>query len=384
MAKDIVILGSTGSVGRQTLDVVDWFGGQLRVRALAAHSNVQLLSQQARRYRPQLVAIAAENKYAELKALIPDFQGQIMAGAEGLLAAATCAEADTVVAAISGVAGLKPVIAAIEAGKNIAFANKEVLVAAGRLVTRLAQEKGVALLPVDSEHSAIFQCLEADRSAVDCLLLTASGGPFRDWPAEKIAQVRAEEALKHPTWQMGPKITIDCASLMNKGLEVIEAHWLFAMPYERIRVLVHKESVVHSLVQYSDGSILAHLGPADMRIPIQYALTYPVRQANPLAAIDLADIGSLSFARPDLEKFPCLALAYAAGKAGGTFPAAMNGANEELVHAYLKGQISFAQIGHNIEAALAAHQSGDDGDLADILAADAWARDFVKKEVLGG
>ncbi|MGI5891341.1 MAG: 1-deoxy-D-xylulose-5-phosphate reductoisomerase [Bacillota bacterium] len=383
MTKNIALLGSTGSIGRQTLDVIDWFDSDFTVGALAAHSNIELLQKQVEKYHPPMVAIADESRYALLKEALSGYQGEIVVGQEGLVAAATLPQVDTVVAAISGVAGLAPVIAAIKTGKNIALANKEVLVAAGHLVMDLARQKGVSILPVDSEHSAVFQCLKDDKSAIDYLILTASGGPFRDWPAEKLAQVKAEDALKHPTWNMGPKITIDSASLMNKGLEVIEAHWLFAMPYDKIQVVIHKESVIHSLVQYQDGSLLAHLGPPDMRIPIQYALTYPQRRANSLQNVDLAQIGSLTFERPDLQKFPCLALAYQAGNAGGTYPAAMNAANEELVRAYLRDQISFAQIGKNIEIVLERHQPSYKADLADILEADATARDLIRK-IIGG
>lgn len=299
--KKIALLGSTGSIGRQTLEVADWFTEEIEIIALAAYSNVDLLVKQVEKYRPSVVVIADESKYLELREKLDDYHGVVLAGPAGLVVAATLAEVNTVVAAISGIAGLLPVVEAIKSGKDIALANKEVLVSAGQLVMDLVRKHQVALLPVDSEHSAIFQCLEDDPEVVDYLLITASGGPFREWSAERLATATAQEALKHPTWQMGAKITIDSASLMNKGLEVIEAHWLFDLPFDQIKVVVHKESIIHSLVQYKDGSLLAHLGAPDMRIPIQYALTYPKRRANKLQNINLAGIGCLSFAEPDYQ-----------------------------------------------------------------------------------
>ncbi|MEG1501601.1 MAG: 1-deoxy-D-xylulose-5-phosphate reductoisomerase, partial [Clostridiales bacterium] len=271
---------------------------------------------------------------------------------------------------------------AIEAGKDIAFANKEVLVAAGQAVMALVKEKNVAFLPVDSEHSAIFQCLEQDKSSVESLILTASGGPFVDFSQEQLAEVKAAAALCHPTWQMGSKVTIDSATMMNKGLEVMEAHWLFNIPYDKIQILVHQESIVHSLVQYGDGSLLAHLGPHDMRIPIQYALTYPRRRQNKLEKLDLAQVGSLHFRQPDFIKFPCLGLAYEAGIMGGTLPAVLNAANEELVGAFLKGEIGFLDIPRYIEKTLHRHELKPAKKLAAVLEADAWARAVVRKDYL--
>ena len=375
--KNITILGSTGSIGRQTLQVIDGFPGEMRVVALAAGGNVELLAAQAREYQPELLALADDGKYFQLKGMLPDFSGEIIAGDEAIVTAATWAGADMVVAAVSGIAGLLPVLAAIEAGKDIAFANKEVLVAAGSLVMPLVATKGINFLPVDSEHSAIFQCLEDGQKAVEKLILTASGGPFYTWSMKNIANATWEQALKHPTWNMGPKISIDSASLANKGLEVIEAHWLFGRDYDTIDIVIHPESVIHSLVQYVDGSLLAHLGPSDMRIPIQYALTYPNRQANNRPRLDLTALSKLTFFKPDQKRFPCLALAYTAGRAGGLFPTVFNAANEELVATFLAEKISFSQIPQGIEKALTWAENKQQPTLEDILAMDRETREFI-------
>lgn len=372
--KKISILGSTGSIGRQALDVVDRFSEEIQVVALAAARNTKLLIEQAQKYRPALVAIGDESCYPELKNALAGLPCEVMTGSEAVASAAAVNDADMTLASISGVAGLAPVVAAIEAGKDLALANKESLVAGGELVMRLAEERGIRLLPVDSEHSAIFQCLEQDKQAVESLLLTASGGPFRKFSRKEMASVTPQLAQKHPTWDMSPKINIDCATLMNKGLEVIEAHWLFAMPYEKINVVIHPQSIIHSLVQYADGALLAHLGPPDMRIPIQYALTYPKRRNNTLERINLADIGVLHFEAPDFERFPCLRLAYEAGKAGGSYPVVLNAVNEELVWAFLRERVSFCKIGETIEKVLNIHCPMPCRELEEIMAVDLWAR----------
>ena len=376
--KNIAILGCTGSIGRQTLDVCSRFPEEMNVTVLAALNEVVELAQMARSCLPELVAIADEDKYGALKEALAGENCEIVAGNEAVAIAATHSSVDLVVGAISGVAGLVPMMAALEAGKDIALANKEVLVAAGHIFMPLVKEKGVKLLPLDSEHSAIFQCLEQDKNVVHSLLLTASGGPFRSYSKDELQEVTAAEALCHPTWLMGPKITVDSATLMNKGLEVIEAHWLFDMPYDKIDVVIHPESIVHSLVQYADGSLLAHLGPPDMRIPIQYALTYPKRQANNLEHIDLAGISALHFEKPDLERFPCLQLALEAGRMGGCYPAVLNGANEVLVAAFLAGEISFPEIGDNMARIMEAYSTScfDSGavTIEEVLIADEWGR----------
>ena len=379
--KNIAILGSTGSIGRQTLDVIESFPDLFSVASLTSYSNVQLLAEQTKKFRPRLVAIVDESKYLRLKALLEGYQVEVISGQEAAVAAATLSEVDTVLAAISGVAGLGPVWAAIKEHKEIALANKEVLVAAGEPVMKLVRENNIRLLPVDSEHSAIFQCLEQDKNALDSLILTASGGPFWQYPAEELEKVTPEMALKHPTWNMGKKITIDSATLMNKGFEVIEARWLFDVSYDNIKVVLHRESIIHSLVQYQDGSLLAHLGPHDMRIPIQYALTYPQRMANNLQKIDLSAIEELHFGKPDQERFSCLRLAYEAGKAEGTYPAVLNAANEVLVHKFLNGEISFTEIAKNIEIALSRNENVNEPDLDEIYDADLWAREFIENNL---
>ena len=380
--RKIAILGSTGSIGRQALDICRWFKDEYTVTALTGGANVELLAAQAKEFTPALVVTANDDKYAELKALLPGFKGRIAAGEEAVTEAAILAEADTVLGAISGIAGLLPIWQALKAGKRVCLANKEVLVAAGAEVMALVNHNNLELLPVDSEHSAIFQCLRGNGDAVDSLLITASGGPFRGQTLAQTANYTPAEALAHPTWAMGPKISVDSASLMNKGLEVIEAHWLFNIPYDRIKVVVHPQSIIHSLVQYGDGSILAHLGPRDMRIPIQFALSWPKRLANPLKKLDLTEVANLSFEPPDLANFPCLALAYEAGQKGGTYAAALNGANEELVCAFLKGQITFGQIGEYNKKVLSRHQSFSGSGLAPYIAADQWAREVLKKDYL--
>lgn len=377
--KHISLLGSTGSIGRQTAKVVDWFPDEFSLVALAAYGNTEILAQQVKKYRPEVVVIFDEAKYQELKEKIPDFSGEILTGMAGLCQAAAWETADIVVTAVSGVVGLLPTIKGIEAGKNIALANKETLVAGGHIVMELAAQHGVKILPVDSEHSAIFQCMEEDKQGVEQILLTASGGPFRHFSKEELANVTPEMALKHPTWNMGPKVTVDSATLMNKGLEVMEAHWLFGIAYDQIKVVVHPESVIHSMVRYQDGSVLGHLGKADMRIPIQYALTYPERWKNNLEPIDFARLAQITFEEPDFDRFPSLKLAFQAGKAGGTYPTVLNGANEVLVAQFLQGRIGFLDIPAQIEGILAKHQQVLNPSIEDIMEADRWARNSVGK-----
>ena len=384
--KNIVICGSTGSIGRQALDVCAWFPLRLRPVALVGGSNIQLLAAQVRQFKPQAVALADESKYADFKALlaeIPNCRTEILLGEAGVLQAAAWPAADMQVAAISGLAGLMPTLQGMAAGLDIAFANKEVLVAAGELVMQQVAESNSCFLPVDSEHSAIWQCLNSPEKPwtinreVSSLLLTCSGGPFRNADAAEIANAGVTETLRHPTWQMGAKITVDSATLLNKGLEVIEAHWLFNMPYEQIEAVIHPESIIHSMVQYSDGAVMAQLSYPDMRLPIQYALTYPERWANQLKPLNFAELSSLTFQKPDEESFPCFRLAREAGLAGGTMPAVLSGANEAVVGAFLAGRIRLGQIADGLAAALAAHDNIIKPDLAAILQADKWARDFV-------
>ena len=370
--RHLSILGSTGSIGRQTLEVADAL--DLPVEALTAHSSTQLLEQQARRFRPRLVAVG-DAAYADLRTRLADTNIEVAAGEEGVMQAASLAQADTVVTAVVGIAGLRPTLAAIDAGKRIALANKETLVCAGELVMARAQEKGAEVVPVDSEHSALFQCLQGnDRRAVKRLILTASGGPFFGRSRQELSGVTAAQALKHPNWSMGAKVTIDSATLMNKGLEFIEAMRLYHMPAEQISVVVHRESIIHSLVEYCDGAVLAHLGAPDMRLPIQYALTWPERTAGPAQTLDLLTCGALHFALPDEATFPCLALARRAAELGGVIPAAMNGANEVAVGRFLAGKIGFYDIPRLVEAAMAKAPRVERPDLEDIFAADAQAR----------
>ena len=376
--KTLTILGSTGSIGRQTLEVVQEAAGKLRIYGLAALANVELMEEQVRRFRPAVAVMMDEKAAGELRMRLQDLFVEVESGMPGLLRLVEEETVDTVVSAVSGRIGLEPTLAALRAGKNIALANKETLVAAGELVMETAKEYGCSLLPVDSEHSAIFQCLEEDRGSVHKLLLTASGGPFWDFSMEQMERATAEEALRHPNWLMGPKITIDSATMMNKGLEVIEAHHLFGMPYDAIEVLIHPQSIVHSMVEYHDGTILAQLGRPDMRLPIQYALSFPERWPNPFERLDLRG-KTLTFAEPDQQRFPALALAYKAGRRGGTLPAVLNAANEVAVGEFLNGKISYFDIVRIVDAACREHKVSDKPDLATILAADAWAREFAQQ-----
>lgn len=379
MKRTISILGSTGSIGRQTLDVAASCG--FPVAALTVNSRVDLAEEQARRFRPKLVAVVEERAAADLKTRLADTDIRVLGGREGLLEAAVLPEADTVVTAVVGIAGLEPTLAAIDSGKRIALANKETLVCAGDLVVKRAKERGVDIVPVDSEHSAIFQCLQGckDRREVRRLIITASGGPFYGKSCKDLSLVTKEQALKHPNWSMGAKITIDSATLMNKGLEFIEAMRLYELPPEQIDIAVHRESIVHSLVEFVDGAVLAQLGTADMRLPIQYALTWPERTQGPAKPLDLFSCPPLTFARPDLDTFRCLALALDCARRGGTSTAILNGANEAAVALFLNDKIMFTDIARLVEGALERVPAKAEYDLDDVLAADIAARDAVKE-----
>lgn len=375
--KNVVILGSTGSIGTSALKVVDDLPDRLRVVGLAAAQNVARLRDQTRTYRPRLVGLLNPEAAAELAAE-PGLPAEVCAGEEGLIRLATMPEADIVLLAIVGAAGLKPALAAIRAGKDLALASKEVLVMAGAIVMREARAHGVRILAVDSEHSAIFQCLDGRPiQSVRKLWLTASGGPFRDphlWPKERFSQITVQDALRHPCWNMGRKITIDSATLFNKGLEMIEARWLFDIPIDRVDVLIHPQSVVHSMVEFVDGSWLAQLSTPDMCLPIQYALTYPDRVPNSRVQTDFVKLGTLTFEAPDLDRFPALDLARWAGRVGGTLPAVLNAANEAAVAAFIEGQISFPEIAQRVRRTMEAHQVIPEPSLDQILEADRWAR----------
>jgi 1-deoxy-D-xylulose-5-phosphate reductoisomerase len=380
--KRIALLGSTGSIGRQTLDVVRRFSDHFRVVALAARSNVDLLSQQVQEFRPALVTCFADipEVAARARAELPG----VVLGEQGLLEVATYADADIVVAATSGLVGLQPTLAAIGAGKTVALANKEMLVMAGHLVMRAAQRANVPIFPIDSEHSALWQCLRGEqKNEILRLLLTASGGPFRQASLEQLRAVTVEQALSHPTWRMGPKVTIDSATLMNKGLEVIEAHWLFDVPYEHIEVVVHTESIIHSMVEFVDGSIKMQASLPSMHLPIMHALAYPVRllaaRTELVRELRWGDIAQLHFEELDIGRFPCFRLAVEAGKRGGTYPCALVGADEEAVDLFLHGKIGFLDIANLIEAVLERHQSIEQPDVSVALEACAWARRMVRE-----
>jgi len=376
--KRVVILGSTGSIGRQTLDVIRAHPQRLQVVGVAAGRQVEELARQACEFGVE-ACISDSSLHGELVELAGGRAGRLLAGREALCELATRPDADLVVGAVSGLAGLPPVLAALECGKPVALANKEPLVAAGELVTAAAARAGAALLPIDSEISAVFQALKGeDPASIEKLLLTASGGPFASYSLEELRGVAPEQALAHPTWRMGRKVTIDSASLANKGFELFELRWLFNVTFDRIEVVVHPQSVIHSAVQFCDGSVVAQLGLPDMRIAIQYALLHPERAPNQLPRLDLAELGRLTFARPDVTRFPCLRLAYEAGRAGQTYPAVLNGADEEAVALFLAGRLGFLDIPRVIEGALAEHEPADAVTLDDVVAADAWAREHVR------
>ncbi|MEW6251062.1 MAG: 1-deoxy-D-xylulose-5-phosphate reductoisomerase [Planctomycetota bacterium] len=377
--RDVIILGSTGSIGRSALEVAAALPDEVRVVGLAAHREWRLLAEQARQCGAGAVAIADETLCADVRRSVPRGT-RVYGGPAGLVELVRETRADFVLAAIVGAAGLPATLAAVERGVDVGLANKESLVVAGALLMPLAAERGGAVIPVDSEHSAVFQCLQGGRRAdVSRIYLTASGGPFRDWPPERIASAELSEALNHPTWSMGPKITIDSATMMNKALEIIEAHWLFDLPPEQISVLIHPESIVHSMVAYRDGSVLAQLGTPDMRTPIQYALTYPRRVPGIAEPLDWRQARTLRFEPPDFARFPALRLGYAAARAGGTSGAVLNAANEAAVALYRAGVIPFGQIAALTEAVLTRHVQQARPGLADLLAADAWAREEVER-----
>jgi len=392
--KAITLLGSTGSIGTQTLDIVQQYPDQFRLVGMAAGRNVALVAQQIRQFQPEIVALADASRLSELKAAIADLpnQPQLLAGQEGVVEVARYGDAEAVVTGIVGCAGLLPTIAAIEAGKDIALANKETLIAGGPVVLPLIQQHGIKLTPADSEHSAIFQCLQGltqeksfsvgqPMEGLRRILLTASGGAFRDWPVEKLAEVKVEDAIKHPNWSMGRKITVDSATLMNKGLEVIEAHYLFGLDYDHIDIVIHPQSIIHSLIEVADTSVLAQLGWPDMRLPLLYALSWPERLATNWETLDLVKAGTLTFREPDHAKYPCMGLAYAAGRAGGSMTAVLNAANEQAVALFLEEKIGFLEIPKVIEKTCDRHRDHNNQapSLEDILAADEWARQEVTR-----
>ena len=378
MSRRIALLGSTGSIGRQALEVIEACG--MSVAALTANRSVELLERQARRFRPELTVAADEKAASDLRVRLADTDIRVASGQEGLLEAAALESADTVLTAVVGVAGLEPTLCAVRRGKRIALANKETMVCAGQLVMDEADRCGAEIVPVDSEHSAIFQCLQGsgDRREVRRLILTASGGPFYGWSREQLREVTLSQALKHPNWAMGAKITVDSATLMNKGLEFIEAMRLYRMPPEKISIVVHRESIVHSLVEYCDNAVLAQLGAADMRLPIQYALTWPERTIGPARPLDLLHCPPLTFGMPDCEAFPCLAIAMEAARTGGTATAILNGANEAAVGLFLEERIGFMDIPARVERAMSVVPVVQAPQLEQIMAADRAARDAVR------
>lgn len=377
MTRNLSVLGSTGSIGTQTLDVAEKLG--ISIEVLTAHSNAALLEQQARRFQPRLAVLFDEQAAKSLKISLADTNVKVLCGMNGLCEAAALPYADTVLNSVVGMVGLAPTLAAAQAKKNIALANKETLVAGGSLVMEAVKENHVSLYPVDSEHSAIFQCLQGcpDEKALSRIILTASGGPFFGRTREELQKVTPKEALKHPNWSMGAKITIDSATMMNKGLEIIEASWLFGLPEDKIDVVVHRESIVHSLVEYQDNSVIAQMGVPDMRIPIQYALTYPERVESPVQRLNLAQAGRLTFYEPDSGTFSCMEVCRKALRRGGLAPAAANGANEEAVALFLKEKISFLEIGQLTDAAMNNQPGGEITCIQDIIEADKSAREFV-------
>lgn len=371
MKTRIALLGSTGSIGTQTLDIVDWFPDRLEVVALTARSDAETLRQQVERYRPRLAALSDPTPGAELQTSA----GTIRTGADALIEAATLPEADLVIVSVVGTAGLAPALAALQAGKNVALATKEALVVGGHLMTAAARKSGATILPIDSEHSAIWQCLRGNQEReVERIVLTASGGPFVDKSLEEMQQATVQNALNHPTWNMGGKITIDSATLMNKGLEVIEAKWLFDIPASRIDVVVHRQSIIHSLVYFQDSSVMAQMGIPDMRLPIQYSIFYPERLPNQLERLDLVRCRNLTFEAPDLDRFPALGLAFQAAEVGGSLPCVLSAANEAAVDLFLSGQIRFPEIAERVKRAMAAHSVVPEPGLDELLRIDAWAR----------
>lgn len=369
--KKIAVLGSTGSIGTQTLEIVR-ANGDIRVESVAAGSNIDLLEKQIREFRPRIAAVWNEEKAKELSVRVADTRTRVLSGKEGIIAAATVEKADTVVTGIVGMIGIEPTIAAIRCGKDIALANKETLVCAGHIIMPLAKERGVRILPVDSEHSAIFQSLRGNKkNRIAKILLTASGGPFRNYTAAKLKKVTLEDALKHPNWSMGKKVTIDSSTMVNKGLEVMEAHWLFNVDYKDIQVVIQPQSIIHSMVEYEDGAVIAQLGVPDMKLPIQYALYYPKRRFLGGGRLDFDAMKSIEIAAPDMKKFPGLKLAYEAGKTGGSMPTVFNAANEAAVRAFLEKKIGWGDIAKMIASAMEQHEKVgllSDPQVEDILA----------------
>jgi 1-deoxy-D-xylulose-5-phosphate reductoisomerase len=380
--KRISILGSTGSIGQSTLSVVEKYPDRFKVVALSAGNNIDLLEKQVRRFRPSLVSLSGEASAGVLRTRLSDLKVRILSGIEGIIQVAAWEEADIVVSAIVGTAGLVPTMAAIRAGKSVALANKEALVTAGELVMDECRARRISLLPVDSEHSAIFQCLLAGESRdIRKLVLTASGGPFREYAKKDLANVTLAQALRHPNWSMGRKITIDSATLMNKGLEVIEARWLFGLPPEKVGVLVHPQSIVHSMVEYHDGAVVAQLGMPDMKGPIAYALSHPERLEGVSPALDLARVGALTFEEPDMERFPCLAYAYDALRAGGSMPAVLSASNEVAVKYFLEEKLGYNDIARVIRTTMDAHAPSPIRTVEDALKADLWARQEAERVI---
>lgn len=382
MTENISVLGSTGSIGTQALDVARLL--KFNVKALTANGNVDLLERQAREFKPQLVVIGSEEKAKDLRLRLADTDIRVSCGMDGLCEAAALDSVDTVLNSVVGMVGLKPTLEAISAKKNIALANKETLVAGGSLVMRSAKENGVNIYPVDSEHSAIFQCLQGcpDKKMLKRLILTASGGPFFGYTADELKDVTVEQALNHPNWSMGAKITVDSATMMNKGLEIIEAKWLFDVPVENIDVVVHRESVVHSMIEFIDNSVIAQMGVPDMKIPIQYALTYPNRVESSVSRLDLSKVAKLTFFEPDYDTFKCLVACKKAMEIGGTAPASANGANEEAVRLFLERKISFTDIGELVWSAVERSKPCEIHTLDAVLEADLAARQFVRESTL--
>ncbi|HZG15116.1 MAG TPA: 1-deoxy-D-xylulose-5-phosphate reductoisomerase [Candidatus Bathyarchaeia archaeon] len=374
--RKISLLGSTGSIGKSTLEVVTQHPEKFQVVAMAAGANIELLAEQIHIFKPKVVSVGNERSIPSLREMLGDCDTEIIWGEEGLLQVAAYPEADFVMTAIVGSVGVAPTLAAIEAGKTIGLANKETLVSAGHLVMKAAKEKGVAIIPVDSEHSAIFQCLQGERrDDVSKIIITASGGSFRQRTRAELQNVTVADALQHPNWNMGAKITIDSATMMNKGFEVIEAHWLFGLPYEQIECVLHYESIIHSMVEYKDRAVMAQLGTPDMKVPIQYALSYPGRMSLMTEPLDLLKIGTLHFAPMDEQRYPLLRLAYECGKQGGTLPTVLNAANEVAVSRFLRGEIRFLTIEEIVERVCEQHDNTSNPSLEWIQAADAWARE---------
>ena len=378
--KNIAILGSTGSIGCNSLRVIEALGEDYKVVALTAHNNIELLARQVDKYRPEVVGLTNKEKFTEFKALLTGFDGEILPGAQSLITSAELPQVDIVISAVVGAVGLDAALAAVKNGKILAVANKEPLVIAGELLTVTAKETGATILPIDSEHSAVFQAMQAgDKSEVNRIILTASGGPFRGATAEQIQNVTIDEALAHPTWSMGPKITIDSATMINKALEVIEARWLFDIDAEKISVLVHPESIVHSLVEFVDGSVIAQMSSPDMCLPIQYALTYPRRVKGITPHLRLDELGRLTFEKPDMKVFRGLAIGFEVAKTGGTAAAVFNAANEQAVKEFLEGNVKFDMIIEIIEYCLSKHSVKTDVSMEELLNADLWARNEVSE-----